>query len=223
MKEVLFQADPWPPFGSPGEVRYSDRWPLPEAAYNAARRRFTPKAMEKIRRVLKPPVGFPLEERLRLAVYNYHHLSADLLCHLGPAKKKAALEKMRKPVESLLALLEGKPLYFAELYQASFDVGRDLAEILKDLKRRIDQAEAPMKRGNKYDHAKNVFFAGLHLIFEETYTGPERGKLAKAFRFFKTSHNLLIAQMSDKTIERFIYDEEARRRAFVYLNSHLLS
>jgi hypothetical protein len=214
-------VDSWPPYDSPQRVTYADRWPLPEAAYNEARKRFTPESIKKIRAALEPPRGFPLVDRLRLAVYDYHHLSADLLAHLGTKKKKAALAKIRGPVEGLLALLEDKPQYFAELYGGSFDVGGDLAAVLADLRNRIDQAEPTSKPGPPHAHPRNVFFAHLLAIYEDAAGAEARSantwatRQGRAFEFFKAAHNLLIEKISDESINRFL-KPLARRRSRVF-------
>jgi hypothetical protein len=222
-KQKSKPVDPWPPFDSPERVTYADRWPLPQAVYNEARVKFTPENIEKIRRVLNPPDDFALEERLRRAVYEFHHIAADLLCHLGQKPKKVALAKIKGPVENLLGLIESKPYHFAELYAGSFEVGHDLAEILKDLKKRIDQAKTPTKLGRQYNHPRKVFFA-LLLACHEDATGREAKaanletrKLTPAFRFFQTAHNLLIEEAGDENINQFL-KPPARRRARVYLN-----
>jgi hypothetical protein len=230
----LKPVDPWPPHDSPQRVTYADRWPLPEAAYNAARARFTPEAIEKIRAALEPTEGFPLEERLRRAVYDFHHLGADLLAHLGTKRKKSALAKIREPVQGLLSLLESKPQYFAEIYRndGDFKTTHDLAAIIKNLKQRIDQAEAeiPKKKGRGYNHPRNVFFAHLLSIFEDA-TGREAKQSDlhyepnREFNFFKVAHNSLIEETSDATINRFLTCTErdpARRRSRVFSRLSLL-
>jgi hypothetical protein len=223
-------VDPWPPYDSPERVSYPDRWPLPESLHNEIRRRLTPEAVEKISRVLGAPEGFPLVERLRRAVYEYHHLSTDLLCHLEGADKHKALKKIKAPLRALRAALREFPSqYMEELYgdvlrRGNPSPGSDLAAVLADLKNRINKADKPRKPGPPYNHPRNVFFALLLAIYEDATgekarsTNPETGKPGKAFRFFKTTHNLLLEKTSDETINRFL-KPSARKTARDYLSS----
>jgi hypothetical protein len=173
--------------------------PISDERYSAAKKRFTPEAVEKIRQALNPPADFDLEEELWITVYYYHYLSdPDFLEGLPPKQQAEKLAEVERKTVDLLAMLRNQPGILVDIFDDHLLL-KELETCLDHLQRHCDGRKTKLSkigRGRHPDNGQRHFFLGLAKLHKSATGRPATRK------FYRLCHELLIGSIGEDNVIR---------------------
>ena len=175
--------------------------PMTPERFKAAKKRFTPEAVETIRQALNPPASFDLEGRLWRAVHLYHSITeSDVLSALAPKQQHEAVADVESKTADLLALLRDRPGVMYDICDDTLLLC-ELETCLEHLQARCRERKPdlpPIVRGPHPENGQRLFIREIaKMYFEIT------GRLAPR-KFYQLCHGAFIGPISnsDENIAR---------------------